>query len=199
MSQLARGAMSQLRDLVELRVLPAPVARFRLRAARLARRTGDRWALEAATGPQDLAILLGLARGARRVAELGSASGWTAIALALADPNCRVASHDPVAHDRAPYLQLVGPQVRERISFVQAPGVEGAAEAVPVDLLFIDSTHDREATAAEFEAWRSKLKPGAAVAFHDYGHPGFPGVEQAVQDLRLDGERRGGMFVWRAP
>jgi hypothetical protein len=37
------------------------------------------------------------------------------------------------------------------------------------------------------------------VAFHDYGHPAHPGVAQAVADLGLEGDVRGGTFVWRAP
>lgn len=197
----ARAGAARVRELLDLQVLPVSVARFRLRAARVARRRGDRWALEAATGPGDLAVLLELARGARQVAELGSACGWTTISVALAESGSSVTSFDPVVHaHRDAYLSLVGPDVRERIAFVPSSGADGATStAESVDLLFVDSTHEREATIAEFEAWRSLLAPGAAVAFHDYGHPDFPGVEQAVTQLALEGERRGGLFVWRAP
>ncbi len=188
-----------MRTLAQLRGLPWPVARFRWRAQRVAQRTGDRWALEAATGAEDMATLLALADGRRRAAELGSASGWTAIALALADPRREVCSYDPVAHERQRYLALVDAPVRERVSFVHCAGDAAAASCEPVDLLFIDSTHDRAGTLAEFRAWRSKLLPGAVVAFHDYGHPDFPGVAEAVEELGLDGDARGGMFVWRAP
>ena len=40
---------------------------------------------------------------------------------------------------------------------------------------------------------------GADVAFHDYAHPDFPGVAQAVAELGLEGEAPGGLFVWFAP
>jgi hypothetical protein len=66
-------------------------------------------------------------------------------------------------------------------------------------MLFIDSTHEREGTLTEFRAWRERLAPGAVVAFHDYGHPEFPGVAQAVAELGLDGEVHGGLFVWFSP
>ena len=182
--------------------LPPRVGWFYRRAVRPARRAGHDWALEAATGPADLAVLIELAREARTLVELGTGPAWTAIALALAEPGCRVVSYDPVVHDhRDEYLALAPPPVRERIDFVQAPGScpQLRPPADPVDLLFIDSTHERAATVTEFEAWRPRLRAGAAVAFHDYGHPQFPGVAEAVGDLGLAGDVRGGMFIWRAP
>ena len=196
----ARALAARARETWGLRRLGWRVGGFRWRAQRLAHRLGDDWALEAATNPEDLGTLLRLARGRGRVAELGTATGWTAIALALADPARRVASFDPVVHrHRERYLGLVAPSVRSRIDFVRAVGSEAAAGAAPIDMLFIDSTHERDGTLAEFRAWRGRLEPGAVVAFHDYGHPGFPGVAQAVADLGLDGEVHGGLFVWLAP
>jgi hypothetical protein len=52
---------------------------------------------------------------------------------------------------------------------------------------------------AAFAAWRDALAPGAIVVFHDYGHPQYPGVREAVSELSLSGEEVGGVFVWRAP
>jgi predicted O-methyltransferase YrrM len=178
------------------------VARFRRRAAALARKIGDEWALEAATGPEDLATLLELAAGRSRIAELGTATGWTTASFALAEPRAQVASFDPVEHEhRERYLALAGADVRLRLELVRVPGAEGAAAAEPVDMLFIDSTHEREGTLEEFRAWEPRLEPGAVVAFHDYAHADFPGVAEAVFELGLrgEGEVRGGLFVWRAP
>ncbi len=172
---------------------------FLRRARRLARRRGHDWGLQAATGGADVSALLALARGRRRVVELGTGPGWTAIALALDDPQRRVLTCDPVVHEhRAEYLALAE-GVAPRIEWVKAAGADAAASrSEPVDLLFIDSTHDREPTVAEFRAWRPHLAADAVVAFHDYGNPAFPGVAEAVEELGLEGERRGGMFVWRA-
>lgn len=68
-----------------------------------------------------------------------------------------------------------------------------------VDLLFIDSSHTREATLQEWHAWRPRLAPGALVVFDDHGHPEFPGVAEAVRELGLDGHVEAGMFVWQGP
>jgi predicted O-methyltransferase YrrM len=196
----ARALAARARQAWALRRLGWRVGRFRWRAQRLAARLGDDWALEAATNLDDLATLLRLARGRERVAELGTATGWTAISLALANPARQVDTFDPVVHEhRERYLGLVAPSVRPRIDFVRAVGSEAAADSGLVDMLFIDSTHEREGTMAEFRAWRERLGPGAVVAFHDYGHPGFPGVAQAVTELGLDGRVHGGLFVWFAP
>jgi predicted O-methyltransferase YrrM len=180
--------------------MPLRVRWFLWRARRLAKRSGHEWGLQAATGGGDLAELLSLARGRELVVELGTGPGWTAIALALDDPARRVVTYDPVEHEnRAEYLALAG-DAAARIEWVAAEGASGAtASAEPVPMLFVDSTHEREPTLEEFAAWRPRLAPGAVVAFHDYGHPEFPGVEEAVRELGLEGERRGGMFVWRAP
>lgn len=200
MRRAARGLVRAARERRARRHLPPEVARFLARATRLARRHDHAWALDAATPPEDLEALLALARGRGRVVELGTAAGWTAIALALSDPVTAVTSYDPVEHaHRAEYLALVDRSVGDRIGFVRTDGAAGAGASPPVDLLFIDSTHDREPTLAEFRAWRPRLASGAVVAFHDHGHPDFPGVAEAVRELGLEGEVRGGMFVWRAP
>jgi hypothetical protein len=65
----------------------------------------------------------------------------------------------------------------------------------PVDLLFVDSTHTRDDTIAELEAWRPRLSPSAVVVLHDYDNPAFPGVREAVEALGLRGEVRRGSFV----
>jgi hypothetical protein len=43
------------------------------------------------------------------------------------------------------------------------------------------------------------VAPGGVAAFHDYGHPEYPGVREAVAELGLEGREEGGLFVWRQP
>jgi predicted O-methyltransferase YrrM len=181
-----------------LRVLPPRVALFHARALVHALRAGDTFAVQSATRPADVATLLRLARGRRYVVELGTATGWTTAAFALADADRRVLSFDPVEQPhRARYLALLPAHTRERVTLVRAPGAEGPEHAqAPVDLLFIDSTHERDDTIAEVKAWRSRLRPGALVVFHDYDNPAFPGVREAVELLDLSGSAQGGSFVW---
>jgi predicted O-methyltransferase YrrM len=130
------------------------------------------------------------------VVELGTATGWTAISLALADPARRVTTFDIVARpEPARYLRLTSADVRARIELVTAAGADGPRDDRPVDLLYIDSSHERQQTVDEVAAWRSALAPGAAIVFDDYGHPEYPGVREAVDELGLGGRRAGTLFV----
>jgi predicted O-methyltransferase YrrM len=179
--------------------LPPAVTWFHGRALRLALEREDVFSLRSAKSPRQLAVLLRLARRRRRVVELGTATGWTAAALALADRRRGVISYDPVVRaERERYLGLLGATTRARVVLLAARGEE-AARTEPVDLLFIDSSHERAATLAEWHAWRPRLAPGALVVFDDYGHPEFPGVAEAIAELGLGGRAQAGMFVWRAP
>lgn len=189
------------RRLAQVRALPPRVAWFHARALLLARRVGDSFAWQSGTRPADVAHLLRLARGRRRIAELGTATGWTAAAFVLDDPGRHVVSFDPVVHEhRARYLALLPAAARARLELVEATGEAGAARGgEPFDLVFVDSTHEREMTVAEVEAWRPRLAPGGLLVLHDYENPAYPGVAQAVSDVGLEGEGTGGCFVHRAP
>jgi predicted O-methyltransferase YrrM len=193
-----RRALVLLDRLVHLVGLPLPVAAFQARAVALAARSGDAFALQAASQPSDVRGLLRLAAGRRSIVEIGTATGWTTASLVLADRARTVTSYDPVVQpNRARYAELVRPEARARMTFVNETGEAGAARwnGPPVDLLFIDSTHTREDTLAEFRAWRPHLAPGASVVFHDFGNPAFPGVAEAVEELGLPGEVAGGSYV----
>jgi predicted O-methyltransferase YrrM len=191
---------AEARYAMTLRVLPARVAWFDLRARALARRIGDGFSLASATRAADVATLLELANGRRHVVELGTGSGWTSIALAIADPARTVVTYD--VQDRAErdrYLSLAGGNVRHRIAFINAPGATGPrAGAQKVELLYIDSSHDRQETIDELNAWSAVLIPGAPVVFDDYTHPDYPGVHEAIAELGLTGEARGTLFVHHA-
>lgn len=196
-----RRLRGELRLVVRLRRLPPRVVLFTMRARAHAWRSDDRFSLASAAGPGDLAVLLSLARGRQHVVELGTGTAWTSIVLVVADPARLVISYDPEqrAHTTS-YLRLAGAGACGRIE------LRGEADSAgphdfdhPVELLFIDSSHERAATVAAFRAWRPALAPGAVVVFHDYDHPGYPGVSEAIAELELTGEVKEGLFVWRAP
>lgn len=190
----------RVRVALSLRALPPPVARFFWRAYRHALRAGDQFSLGSAARPAEMAKLLALAAGRESVVELGTGTAWSAIALALDGGSRRVLTYDPCVRDqREAYLDLAGPRVRARIELRADPDTHGPRDGdPPVQLLFVDSSHEREAVIAAFCAWRDALAPGAVVAFHDYGHPDYPGVRDAITELALSGQESGGLFVWRA-
>ena len=186
----------ELRFLWALRVLPLRVAVFQWRAHRLVLRSEDGFSALSATRPNNLAVLLRAARGRRRVVELGTGTGWTAISLLLADRDRELISYDPIERpEREGYLGLVAPGVRRRLTLIAAPGADVPRDPAPVDLLYIDSSHEREPTVAEVEAWRPALAPGALIVFDDFEHPDYPGVAEAIAELGLEGERRANLFV----
>jgi hypothetical protein len=66
-----------------------------------------------------------------------------------------------------------------------------------VDLLFIDSSHARQATIDEWHAWRPRLAPDALVVFTTAitrSSPGSPGRSRRSGSAVTDGP---GCFVWR--
>jgi predicted O-methyltransferase YrrM len=197
----APSPRGRLRERGALRALPGPVRHFYARALDQAHRTGDVFSLSSVSRPANLATLLQLGRGRRRIVELGTCTAWTAIALALNEPAASVTSFDPVVHEqRDQYLELVPAEVRRRVELVAQRGAEGADradDAAAIELLYVDSTHERAETVAEYEAWRPRMAPGGIVVFDDVGHSDHPGVAEAIAELDLAGEAHGALFVVR--
>src|SRR5206468_8377994 len=118
------------------------------------------------------------------------------IALALADRRRRVVSCDPCARPaREAYLALAGGSARGRVELRAQRDSDGPRPGDRVELLFVDSEHVRESVLEAFGAWRECLVAGVLVAFHDYDHPFYPGVREAVCELGLEGSTVGGLFV----
>lgn len=57
----------------------------------------------------------------------------------------------------------------------------------PVGLLYVDGDHTREGARRDIESWAPHLAPGAVIAVDDYGHPDWPGVGEAVDELVAEG------------
>jgi len=67
-----------------------------------------------------------------------------------------------------------------------------------VELLYIDSSHEREQTIEEVTTWLPYLVPGAPVIFDDFNEdPPWPGVSDAIRALGLPGEQHASLFVYR--
>lgn len=57
----------------------------------------------------------------------------------------------------------------------------------PVGLLFVDGDHTCEGARADIVTWAPHLADGATIAVDDYGHPDWPGVGEAVDELVAEG------------
>jgi predicted O-methyltransferase YrrM len=180
--------------------LPRPVALFWVQAMRRAQAARDTWSIDVACRPAELRVLLDALGDAPRVAEVGTAAGWTTACIALARPGREVHSWDVEAHpERDRYLALLKPADRARVHLHDRPGGLGPADPPPVDAVFIDSSHLLDETMATFCTWEPALSPGGVAAFHDYDDDDYPGVSEAVRELGLQGEARGHLFVWHKP
>lgn len=50
------------------------------------------------------------------------------------------------------------------------------------DMIFLDAMHTYEDVKADIERWYPRVRSGGLMVFHDYAHPHFPGVKQAVDE-----------------
>lgn len=193
-----RAAVAQAISLLRL---PPTVLRFYVRALWRAWRTGDRTSPRIAAHPRELEPVLRAAGNAECIVEIGTGTAWTAIALTLARPGREVISLDVWDRpERDRYLALAPADARERLRLVSRAGEDGPDGLLDTaDFVFVDSSHTREETLKTFETWSPCVRPGGAVAFHDYGNAEYPGVADAISELGLQGEESHLLFVWRKP
>jgi len=77
----------------------------------------------------------------------------------------------------------------DRIDLVQGFSQDVGADwsGPPVGLLFVDGDHTKEGARRDIETWADHLAPGAVIAVDDYGHPDWPGVGDALDELVAEG------------
>ena len=51
-----------------------------------------------------------------------------------------------------------------------------------IDIVFIDAEHTYSGVKQDIEIWESKVRKGGVIAGHDYDHPNFPGVKNAIDE-----------------
>jgi predicted O-methyltransferase YrrM len=186
--------------MLALRLLPRRAALFYVRASFRALRLDDRWSFWSTLPPLELSTLVELARGRKTVVELGTGTAWTAVVLALSEPQRVVRSYDTLEKPhRAAYLRLADPEARGRIVLLQGRGEEAEPPPEPIDLLYVDSNHDRAVVRQSFDRWRDSIASGGFAAFDDYVNDAYPGVREAVSELGLEGRTVGRLFIWKKP
>lgn len=65
---------------------------------------------------------------------------------------------------------------------------------LPVDMVFIDGSHNYHAVKSDIAYWWDHLKRGGLMCGHDYG-TNWPGVDKAVQEM-LGEPERGPDSIW---
>lgn len=145
-----------------------------------------------------------LARGtpgdAPVVVEIGSWKGRSTIAMALAfaqrgagtvvavDPHAGGYLRTELGEDSWPEFQrnIAEAGMTDHVRPVVATSVEARQRFhEPIDGLFVDGLHRYETVMADIDAWESLLRPGAWVAFHDFGV--YRGLTQALNERVLRG------------
>src|SRR4051812_1265832 len=149
-------------------------------------------------------LLQRLARGARRVVEIGVYEGSSAIALCeVLGPDAELHLIDPFGHhptalpagwgatERASKRVVAraarddGPRVVWHVELSEQAARGWSAEA---DLVFVDGDHAEDATRLDWQLWHGFVAPGGHVLFHDAreGKPagrGLPGPTRVVDEL----------------
>jgi predicted O-methyltransferase YrrM len=164
----------------------------------------------------DAALLLQVARGARRVVEIGVYEGSSAVGLCRAlGPDAELHLVDPFGHhpDALPSgwgatewatRRVVGRAARRggpRTIWHVALSHEVAREwTLPVDLVFIDGDHSEDGCRRDWEGWHRSVAPGGHVVFHDAragqpGGDGLPGPTAVVDRLFRSDDRVGGWEI----
>ena len=119
------------------------------------------------------------------VLEIGSAYGYSAVAMALV--GARVTAVDPHTwlNSRAQmdfHLEAYGVaglvDVHQALSFELLPQL--MESGYRYDLVWIDGDHEAPTVTHDVEWARKLLRPGGSLACHDYDEATCPGVRQAL-------------------
>lgn len=168
----------------------------------------ERWervtaAIERAKGipgwqePDELLWLAQQAFHAQVVVEVGCYAGKTTSVLAAAVPHGGIVYAVDDWRGEADRPDLVGHVLKARfwesvgeqspIMLLEQPSIGAAAffgamtlpGMQPIDLLYIDASHDYGSVRDDIAAWRPLVKPGGLMAGHDYYQEG---VQRAVNE-----------------
>lgn len=136
----------------------------------------------------ETAELQRLANGAE-VLEVGSAFGYSAVAMALAggmvtavDPHRELSSHGTMLANLAAYH--VSSRVDIRVGDSRQVLPELLDQGRRFDLVWIDGDHQAHMVAHDVEWALKLLRPSGTLAMHDYDEDTCPGVRQALDAWR---------------
>jgi predicted O-methyltransferase YrrM len=128
------------------------------------------------TPPTDYIPLATIARaiGARRILEVGTFNGASAINFALACPEAVITTYD-IRPESGELLAGAEPEllrrIDRRIANFADEGPRLHAEP-PYDFIFIDGNHRLEAVRRDSALALACVRPGGVITWHDYRHLG---------------------------
>ncbi len=152
-------------------------------------------AISTSVTERETAVLQQLAAAAGNILEVGSAFGYSAIAMALANPAAHVTAVDP--HNQLGSHPVAGGSREIMTGNLAAYGVTGrvtmlvatSQEVLPglepgsFDLVFIDADHMEAAVAHDVEWALKLLRPRGVLACHDLDEWSCPGVRAALDKV----------------
>jgi predicted O-methyltransferase YrrM len=130
-----------------------------------------------------------LAAGAQ-VLEIGSAFGYSAIAMALSgahvvaiDPHLQMASYEEMLANAGFYGVAGQIDIRRTDSRAELPMLHDRGDTF--DLVWVDGDHSADMVTHDVTWARKLLRPGGTLACHDYDEETCPGVRQALDAWKV--------------
>lgn len=125
------------------------------------------------------------------VLEIGSAYGYSAVAMALAgaahitaiDPHSWLNSHATMMQNLVDYRVLEKVSILRADSWTAMPQL--IAENRKFDLVWIDGDHEAHTVAHDVQMARELLREDGTLACHDYDEATCPGVRQALDAWKV--------------
>ncbi len=119
---------------------------------------------------------------------LGSGHGTSSLAMAEACPGADIYSIDNnlwfMECERKTFNEAGRKQPHQIHSNSHDPDLVFEHE---IDFIFVDADHRENEVRADILKWFQYIRNKGIIAFHDYGHPNYPGVRIAVDEL-MDGQ-----------
>lgn len=125
------------------------------------------------------------------VLEIGSAYGYSAVAMALGgaehitavDPHSWLNSHTVMTQNLLDYNVIDVVSIIADFSYVAMPHL--VAQGAQFDLIWIDGDHEALMVAHDVRWALQLLKPTGTLACHDYDEATCPGVRQALDAWKV--------------
>lgn len=134
-------------------------------------------------------------------AELGLGGGLLSSMIMQELPEVHLIGVDIMARpDRSYKVRQLASIYRDRYTLLEMTTDQAATivDDGELDFVFIDAGHSYEAVVSDIKHWAPKVRTGGLIMGHDYGHPKYTGVAQAV-DEAFSGVTVHGETIWSVP